>query len=171
MIPIPMNLWLWYFRLFDRWNQWMFDRGSSKMIIRNGMAYLERRYLLKIRDFSVFLHTFYQDDPDPPHDHPWPFGRVIICGRYREHYHDGTYADFGPGHIVWRRSARELHRVELIDRVPVTTIFWHWKRRRTWGFLHAHGWRATSESGQDGRPTKDMFFPRKFGIDPEEVKH
>lgn len=161
-------LWLW---LFDRWSEWMHERGSAKMIIRGGMAYLERRYLLTLGRFSMFLHTFYQDDPDPPHDHPWAFGRVILSGWYREHYHDGTSADFGPGHIVWRRSARVLHRVELIGGFPVTTIFWHWKRTRTWGFLHDEGWRATSESGQDGRLMAGVIFPRKIGPEPEEVKH
>lgn len=157
-------------RLFDRWNLWMHRRGSAKMVFRQGEQYLERRYLLHIRSLTIFLHTFWMDDPDPLHDHPWPFGRIIVWGRYREHYHDGTFQDFGPGHVVWNRESKVLHRVELLTD-DVWTIFWHWKRDRTWGFLYPEGWRATSDDGQDGRPLKGWFLPRKVGEPPKEVVH
>ena len=156
--------------MFSRWDQWMADRGSAKLIMREGKLYLHRRYLAKLPGFSMFLHTFWMDDPDPLHDHPWPFGRIILSGRYREHYHDGTSKVFGPGHIVWNRNAQALHRVELMGE-EVTTIFWHWARRRQWGFLHADGWRRTPDEGMDGRPLKGIIFPRKVGDPPKEVVH
>ncbi len=156
--------------LFERWQVWMGLRGSFKAIMRDGEAYLDRYYLLAVRGFCTFLHTFWMDDPDPLHDHPWPWGRVILRGRYREHYHDGTFADCGPGHVVWRRQARVLHRVELLTE-SVTTLFWHWRRERTWGFVHSDGWRPTPDEGQDGRPIQGWLFPRKVGPPPEEVVH
>ena len=153
----------------------MHARGSAKMVSRNGLAYLERRYLWRFKGLPFFpeagfLHTFWMDDPDPPHDHPWAWGRIILSGSYREWYHDGTYTDCGPGHIVWRRDALSLHRVELLsDRV--TTIFWHWRRERVWGFLHGNGWRQTSPGAQDGRSFIGHIFPRKIGPAPTEEKH
>lgn len=168
-------------KLIDRWKGWMLRRGSFKNITRGGQNYLDRyyllalgggrlrpRFLLKRVKLKVFLHTFWADDPDPPHDHPWAWGRIILRGRYREHYHDGTFVECGPGHVVWRRSARELHRVELLtDRV--TTLFWHWGRKRTWGFLTSQGWHPTPDGSQDGRPLVGTFFPRKIGREPKEV--
>ena len=169
--------------VFNRWRSWMFGRGSAKMVYRDGKPYLERHYLLAIgngrlrnsflfrkRKLKVFFHTFWMSDPDPLHDHPWDWGRVIVRGSYREFYLDGTFRDFGPGHVVWRRNAECLHRVELLTS-SVCTIFWHWRRRRTWGFLHPEGWRPTPDEGQDGRPLVGTLFPRKIGPAPKEVTH
>ncbi len=158
---------------FARWNHWMHDRESGKMVKRDGQDYLERRYLVKLKRTLVIpntylLHTFWMNDPDPLHDHPWPWGRMILSGSYREHYLDGTHADFGPGHIVWKCHAREAHRVELLSE-RVTTIFWHWGRTRTWGFYHATGWEATPDEAQDGRPMVGWLFPRKIGDPPKEA--
>ncbi len=157
-------------KLFDRWNDWMHLRGSAKLVWRDQIPYLERRYLAALPGFGLFLHTFWMDDLDPLHDHPWPFGRIILRGRYREHYHDGTFRDFGPGHIVWYRNAQALHRIELLTD-SVMTLFWHWTRQRQWGFLYEDGWRATPDDGMDGRPMKGIIFPRKLGDPPAEVRH
>ena len=156
--------------LFERWDNWMFTRGTSKVVLRDRKLYLHRRYLMRLRGFRLFLHTFWMDDPDPLHDHPWPWGRIILRGTYREYHLDGTSRLFGPGHIVWCRDAKTVHRVEL-QGGAVTTIFWHWKRQRVWGFVHDDGWRATPDEGMDGRPLKGFIFPRKQGPPPEEVVH
>lgn len=155
--------------MIQRWMGWMADRGSWRMITRDGADYLERFYLLAVGPLRVFLHVFWMDDPDPPHDHPWPFGRVILSGAYREHYHDGTWRDFGPGHVLPYRDARVLHRVELITP-RVVTLFWHWRRRRDWGFLYPGGWQAVPEGEKDGRPMSGWLFPRKLGRVPREVR-
>ncbi len=157
------------------WSDWMHERGSARMITRDGgLDYLERFYLwsipLRRLPKSGFLHTFWMDDPDPLHDHPWAWGRLILRGRYREHYHDGTHKDCGPGHIVWHRSAIALHRVELLTP-SVTTVFWHWRRERVWGFMHPDHWHPTGEKEQDGRPLRGWIFPRKVGPPPAEVEH
>jgi len=164
---------------------WLEARGSAKMITRGGDPYLWRAYLLalgggrergpsRIGKFKTFYHTFYQDDPDPFHDHPWDWGRIIVRGTYREFRRDyqGNVwsAVCRPGHVVWRRPAECLHRVVLLTPT-VSTIFWHWKRRRTWGFLHDDGWRPTPDEGQDGRPLRGVILPRKIGAPPTEVIH
>ncbi len=157
-------------RLFRRWQGWMHGRRSARMIRRqiNGLGewldYLERFLLLQLpfKLFSMFLHCFWLNDPDPLHDHPWPWGRLILSGRYREHYVDGTHTDCGPGHVVWRRDAMAFHRVELLGG-PVWTIFWHWKRRRQWGFLLPSGEWVPAEEVIDAekRSTVGWIFPRK----------
>ena len=161
---------------FDRIADWMYERGSAKMVKRNGRDYLERFYLFDLEQVRrvglpepVFAHNFYMDDPDPLHDHPWDWGRVIRTGWYREDYIDGSSTICGPGHIVLRRQAEVLHRVELLTPT-VSTIFWHWERRRVWGFMTADGWRPTPDQGQDGRKMKGIFLPRKIGQTPGEVK-
>lgn len=161
--------------MFERWNRWMHARDSAKMVKREDQDFLERRYLwalawTKRLPERGLLHTFWMDDPDPLHDHPWDWGRVIVQGSYREHYIDGTFADCEPGHVVWRRQAQVLHRVELLTP-SVTTIFWHWRRSRVWGFLHSDGWRPTPDEAQDGRKTVGWIFPRKIGEAPKEAVH
>lgn len=155
--------------MYERWNRFMHARGSAKMVTRGGARYLERRYLLAIQALHVFLHTFWQDDPDPLHDHRWAWGRVILRGAYREHYIDGTFVDCGPGHVVLYRDARVLHRVELLTE-SCTTIFWHWAPFRAWGFMTADGWRETPAEARDGRPLRGVIFPRKIGAAPTEAE-
>ncbi len=157
-------------RRFLNWQGWMHGRRSARMIRRqiNGFSewfdYLERFHLLQLpfKWFSVFLHRFWLNDPDPLHCHPWPWGRLIVWGRYREHYIDGTYRDFGPGHVVWRRDAMAFHRVELLSDY-VWTVFWHWRRCRQWGFLQPSGEWVPAEEVVDAekRPTVGWLFPRK----------
>lgn len=152
-------------RPFDAYRRWSVRRGSGRMIRRDGGPYLERHYLLRLgARFTAFLHCFWRDDPDPLHCHPWPWGRIILHGRYREHYHDGTHSDFGPGHVVWRRQALVLHRVELLtDRV--WTVFWHWRACRGpkgWGFMHPEGWKPARETGDaELRRMRGFIFPWK----------
>lgn len=146
----------------------MHARGSAKMISRGGKPYLERFYLLALGHFKVFAHVFHQDDPDPRHCHPFAWGRLILRGSYREHYHDGTSAVFGPGHVVWYRDARVLHRVELLTPT-VATIFWHWREWRVWGFMHPGGWQQTPIGAQDLRESTGRVFPRKLGPPPSEA--
>ena len=150
---------------------WLQNRGSAKMVTRlGGRDYLWRVYLLALRHGPierVMWHTFYRDDPDPLHNHPWDWGRIIVRGWYREHSPD-SYVDCGPGHIVWRRPATSFHRVELITPT-VSTIFWHGPRYNTWGFNHPDGFRPAPDQGQDGRPLVGTILPRKLGPPPEEI--
>lgn len=166
-------------------SDWLKRRGSAKMVTRDGLDYLWRVYLLARTSAKgverVFFHVFCMSDPDPLHSHPWWWGRIILWGRYREYYLDSTYADCGPGHIVWRRDARDAHRVELLSD-KVYTIFWHGAREAVWGFwkpfIHprlgngvwngrSYEFHPAPEEAQDGREIRGTFLPRKVGEAPK----
>lgn len=156
-----------------RISEWLEDRGSAKMITREGgRDYLWRAFLLRMPDLPqvYLLHTFYMSDPDPPHDHPWDWGRLILRGRYTEHRPGLPAVECGPGHLVRRRAAEELHRVELITP-SVTTLFWHWPRRRRWCFLRDGELVPVPDAERDVRPLRGHVLPRKVGPSPLEVHH
>jgi hypothetical protein len=47
--------------------------------------YLDRLCIIKTPLFSVYLHHIHRPDSDPdPHDHPWWFASLILCGGYEE---------------------------------------------------------------------------------------
>ena len=145
----------WFFR-------WMERRGSHRSISRDHQPYLERYYLFKgFGRCALFLHVFFASDIDDVHDHPWPWFRIILSGWYREYHHDGSSTLCGPGNIIFR-SARELHRVEIV-KGPVITLFGHGKRTRRWGFMVRGKW--TMAHGQGGKTyqpprTKGWLLPR-----------
>lgn len=159
-------------------SDWLIRRGSAKMVTREGLDYLWRVYLLARTSAKgverVLFHVFHMDDPDPLHNHPWWWGRIILWGRYREHYLDGTYTDCGPGHVVRRREAGKAHRVELLSD-KVYTIFWHGARMNMWGFYHPRPslggthlvFEPASDDAQDGRQIVGTFLPRKIGEAPK----
>jgi len=101
--------------------------------------YLHRWYLVPRNRFAnAYLHRFSVSDGQDVHDHPWFNVSIILRGRYREHYHDGTYRNRRPGMVVFR-GARLLHRLEVLDG-PVWTLFLTGPRRRDWGFMTREGW-------------------------------
>jgi len=114
---------------------------------RTGADYMHRYYLLcKNRSwfpFNVTLHKIVRSDDPIFHDHPWPYITVILKGGYYEHlplYDEegkmcGEYACWrGPGSII-KRSAKEMHWLELDAGKPATTLFLMGKQQREWGFL------------------------------------
>lgn len=102
--------------------------------------YLRRWWFCRTKLFSAYLHRFgSSDDARAVHDHPAANLSIVLAGRYREHFHDGTYKDRGPGSIVFRQ-ARLLHRLELLTPT-VTTLFFFGPRTREWGFMtQDDGW-------------------------------
>lgn len=101
--------------------------------------YLHRWHLIpRNRWANVYLHRFHESDGPDVHDHPWFNVSIVLRGAYREHSHDGTYRDRGPGAVVFRQ-ARVLRRLEILSG-PVTTLFLTGPRRRVWGFVTAAGW-------------------------------
>jgi hypothetical protein len=143
-------------RLLATFMDYMIRRGSHRKIARDGEEYMERFYLVKTpAKRALFLHLFLASDIDDVHCHPWPWGRLILFGWYREWYHDGTYKDCGPGSFVIR-GARELHRVELLHG-PVLTLFGHGKRCRTWGFMVRGKWLQFKEQeNKTGKPARTI---------------
>jgi hypothetical protein len=51
----------------------------------DGDPYLDRLRLVDTPWFGVFLHHIHRPDKDDhPHDHPWSFWRLVLCGGYTE---------------------------------------------------------------------------------------
>jgi len=162
--------------LLLKWMQWMRRRGSWKMVERAQAPhrppepYLERFYLLRIGRradpfFALFLHRFWSSDPDEPHDHPWPWGSLILTRGYDECGVDGIWHWRRPWAVRFRQ-AEVLHRVSLreSDRGRVWTLFWHGRRSRKWGFVTRGGWTSAEATGdQDQRQMRGWLLPRFVG--------
>lgn len=137
---------------------WIAGRLPCRIISDDGQPYLERYYLATLFGVRLYLHRFVGDDPNRGlHDHPWPWAfSLILFGRYQEETRAGTRL------VRWWNwlTGDSLHRVVLIDRRPVWTLFGHSAAYvKPWGFLQRHAgdkrlavWRPFNYSeGGDGR--------------------
>ena len=115
-------------------------RNPDFVIGRPGDAYLERWYVVpRNRWFNVYMHHFLRSDDDRAlHDHPWWSLGFILKGSYIEVTHRGQRR-VGRFRPTFRR-ATHAHRVELINRQPVWTLFITGPKLREWGFHCPQGW-------------------------------
>lgn len=132
-------------RVIERLANWLIARSQFRRpnaiigLDNPDGAYLRRWWLIPRNPvFNVYLHQFLRSDDDRAlHDHPWVNCSVLLRGCYVEH----TIAPGGinvrtfrmAGDIVFRRSGRMAHRVELIDG-HCWTLFITGPRYREWGF-------------------------------------
>lgn len=157
--------------LFEAWCRWMQARGSCKITKLNSDGrrggeepYLERYYILKTSRFSLFLHRFWSSDPEGVHDHPWDWGRLILCGGYTEEGADGVLSWRPAGSFVYRQPAEVFHRVHIAEPGATWTLFWHWRRRRLWGYLNPGDTAWVESLGNVERPElRGTIFPRLTG--------
>lgn len=145
--------------------QWLKDRGSWRDIRRKGGSpYLERFFLAKVKGWSAYLHLFHDSDEGPwVHDHPWWNVSIVLAGRYREWYADGTYKDRKAGDIVFRQ-AQVAHRIEIPEECKgkVWSLFITGKRWREWGFFMPEWTEASKVTVVRGRDfdLKGWLFPK-----------
>ncbi len=156
----------------ERWLNWMVRRGSFKLVQRKPTPasepapYIGRWYLIRLPEWlrrpldlpeELLLHRFFMSDPDPLHNHPWDWGRLILSlGYYEQRFltwrwnhkkdtdHHERYQVRTPAgwqSFVWRESYETPHRVQLFttasgEERPVWTLFWHWPRTnpKNWVF-------------------------------------
>jgi hypothetical protein len=72
--------------------------------------YLDRLCILRTPLVSLYLHHIHRADSDPdPHDHPWAFASVVLCGAYRE--------VIWPDKMQWRRTVSRSRPRFSIARV------------------------------------------------------
>ena len=120
----------------------IYDRdGETPYMIRYHLFFREKSEHLEnnVRlPFNAYLHKIVLSDEPILHDHPWSWGTFIISGGYWEHTPEGTFWR-APG-TMRTRSSTDLHWLELEDDKPCWTLFWHGRRRRTWGFQTDNGW-------------------------------
>jgi hypothetical protein len=87
----------------------------------------------------VYLHDVRHSDEDRAfHDHPWENTSILIYGTYVEHTPDGIFTRHA-GDIV-SRSARSLHRLEIIPGNAAVSLFITGPKVREWGFQCPQGW-------------------------------
>lgn len=133
-------------RWFERLGDWLESKGRMLVIQdrESKEPYLKRYYLLfKDRPawfpFNIVLHNILRSDPDGLHDHPWPYGTLILSGGYYEDTPEGRFWR-GPWHFRFKR-ATSLHRLILNSdySAPTWTLFIMFRRTRDWGFINESG--------------------------------
>lgn len=151
----------------QRFLEWLDKRGSGRLITRQGVPYLQRYYLFRSKYFGIMLHQFWSSDPDDPHSHPWANVSMVLRGGYHEHFLDGSHFIRNPLSFVLR-SAGEFHRIEVPEgsEGSAWSLFFRFKRTRSWGFLTKNGW-VDARDYDDKVDTygkdyeiKGMFFPK-----------
>lgn len=76
----------------------------------DGDPYLDRLRVLETPWLSVYLHHIHRPDAEvDPHDHPWAFASLVLCGSYEE--------------VTWPDKANEYYRYPRDRR--------RWSVRRT----------------------------------------
>lgn len=117
--------------LIFRFFNWLFGRSD---IWFEGDLYM-RRWRIGPQSWpGLRLHNIVRSDRDRElHDHPFWFVSFIFRGGYIENYPDGTSRTFTAPAIVFR-TAREFHRLDLIDGKPAWTLVLRGAYRRAWGF-------------------------------------
>lgn len=161
----------------ERFIKWLDYRGSSRMITRRFKStgeigpYLKRHFIFSSKYLTIFLHQFWSSDPDDPHCHPWNNCKIRLKGDYHEYNVDGTYEVRPPGSITYRR-AEDLHRIMVPEggEGKGWSLFFHFKRRRKWGFVYKGEWMEAGEYGRlvdnpveingEDYVIEGMFFPK-----------
>lgn len=103
------------------------------------------------KNANAYIHIFYRDDHDSAlHDHRYRNTSIILRGQCHEHFHTEpltvkgdrfvTFAELRSEGDIVQREATTPHRISLIDKVPMTTIFFTGEEEREWGFHTVNGW-------------------------------
>lgn len=118
--------------------RWAFFEGLD--VGADGDPYLDRLRLIQTPWAGIYLHHIHRPDRDPdPHDHPWAFWSLILCGSYREQvWSDKT--DIRTARLrsrkrwSWARTNRNA--AHIITRItgPLWTLVVVGPRRADWGF-------------------------------------
>lgn len=118
--------------------RWAFLSGLD--IGADGDPYLDRLRIIQTPWAGVYLHHIHRPDKDPdPHDHPWWFASLVLCGAYDETiWRDKTDRSRATARIRKRwswasTSRRAAHLISSIDG-PLWTLVITGPRRAEWGF-------------------------------------
>lgn len=125
----------------------------------DGDPYLDRLRLVQTPWFGVYLHHIHRPDREPdPHDHPWWFASLVLCGSYWE----AVWPDkrTRSGKVIRRRgrwSLRCLNRnaahVITSTTGPLWTLVLVGRDHNTWGFWrdgHGTDWRVYLSEARGG---------------------
>lgn len=102
-----------------------------------GDGYLHRFQILMTPWFSIFFHRIYRaDNQRDLHDHPWNFFSIILRGWYGENVprEDSRGQEYVKRRWFNFKVAEDRHSIRTVSRVPVWSLVFTGRRRRTWGF-------------------------------------
>jgi hypothetical protein len=107
----------------------------------DGDPYLDRLRILETPWLSVYLHHIHREDREAdPHDHPWAFASLVLCGSYREAVWPDKTA-FGRRSVTRDRSRWSVRRTprqaaHMITQVkgPLWTLVVTGRDHGEWGF-------------------------------------
>lgn len=115
-------------------------RPPDFIIWQGDDLYLERWNIIpRNKWFGLYLHHFIvSDDARAFHDHQYDNISLLLWGSYLEITPHGSFKRY-PFWPVFRRAA-DQHRVDLINKAPVWSLFFMGPRYREWGFQCPQGW-------------------------------
>lgn len=102
--------------------------------------YMDRLCIVRTPFASLYLHHIHREDTDPdPHDHPWAFASLVLCGWYQETVWPDKRVHLRTtvrrrGQFSLRRLDRDAaHKITAISG-PLWTLVLTGPRRGDWGF-------------------------------------
>jgi hypothetical protein len=103
--------------------------------------YIDRLRLFETPWVSAYLHHIHRPDAESdPHDHPWPFASLVLCGSYTEAVRPDK-RDAGAVHVLrdrprWSLRALGRNSAHIITSVrgPLWTLVITGRDGGTWGF-------------------------------------
>jgi hypothetical protein len=132
---LRLKLFGWAARVMNRRDADIYIGGRENV-------YMRRWWVIpKNPIFNIYLHCFHRSDDDRAlHDHPWLFNAsILVSGHYMEHTPGGKFLrQAGEVHL---RGPVATHRIELIGKQRVVTLFITGPWIRPWGFYCPKGWR------------------------------
>lgn len=127
--------------------------------------YLFRLYLVRLPWFGLYLHIFFNPDPERDvHNHPWEWCVTkVLFGGYVEKsvQGDGRYIYERRGLFDWPKyfKGAVYHTIARLVKTPTVTLFAHGREVRKWTFL------------DKGQPVDwDVYLVDKGINTPEEIE-
>ena len=78
-------------------------------------VYMRRHHLLRTRFLSLRVHHILRPDSTTDvHDHPWHFISLVLHGRYRERFLDGTTAWRHRWSVAFKRAGT-AHTIDIVS--------------------------------------------------------
>lgn len=105
-----------------------------------GDPYLDRLRIVQTPLFGIYLHHIHRPDREPdPHDHPWWFASLVLCGGYEETVWPDKTITRGVlarrrGRFSLRSLSRDAAHVITMVKGPLWTLVLTGPKRGDWGF-------------------------------------
>ncbi len=117
---------------------WSFLSGFD--IGADGDPYLDRLCIIRSPLLSVYLHHIHRRDTDQdPHDHPWAFVSLVLCGSYTERIWPDksdprrTVVRYRPRFSLAALGRSAAHMITSVEG-ELWTLVVAGPRRGDWGF-------------------------------------